>query len=430
MKKFAKMPGTQDILPDESWKWQYIEEKMRELAGHYGYHEMRLPTFESTEVFSRGVGSTTDIVSKEMYTFEDKGGRSITLRPEGTAGMVRAILENGLLASSPLPLKSYYIQSCFRQEKAQKGRLREFHQFGIECFGTHEAAADVETIAVGARILDEFGILDRVTLEINSIGCPVCRPRYHQELKQYFENRKADLCETCIERLDKNPMRILDCKEEKCKEIAKNAPIMLDYLCENCESHFSEVKTLLDETEIEYRTNPMIVRGLDYYTNTVFEFISSAVGTQGTVCAGGRYDGLIEELGGKPTPGVGFGLGIERLLLAVEEADILPPQPEGPVLYAVAIGDAGRTEARKLVAGLRANRMVAECDIAMRSVKAQMKSADRLNAQFTLVLGDDEVASGKAFLKRMADGAQVEVELSQAVEAVCEALALQAAREA
>ncbi|NLW78615.1 MAG: histidine--tRNA ligase [Ruminococcaceae bacterium] len=410
--KYTRPRGTQDVLPAESWKWQFMEAAMHQTVGRYGYREIRLPTFESTEVFSRGVGEETDIVSKEMYTFEDKGGRSITLRPEGTAGVVRAVLENGLLASSPLPLKSYYIQSCFRYEKAQKGRYREFHQLGIECFGTHEPAADVEVMAVAYDLLVAVGLADVVTLEINAIGCPSCRPVYHEALKQYFSEYRDKLCDTCQVRLDKNPMRILDCKNEACQDIAKNAPVMRDYLCEDCVEHFDKVQKLLQEADMAYVVNPRIVRGLDYYTNTVFEFIAEGVGTQGTVCGGGRYDGLIEQLGGQPTPAVGFGLGLERFLMLLEERGKLPPPPPGPALYAVGIGEAGRAAARRLAARLRTMGLAAETDLADRSVKAQMKAAGRLGAAFTTVLGDDEVAAGKAMLKNMDAGTEVPFELA------------------
>ncbi len=419
--KYTRPRGTQDVLPNESWKWQWVEEKLRRTARIFGFDEMRVPTFETTDLFSRGVGEGTDIVSKEMYTFEDKGGRSVTLRPEGTAGVVRAVLENGLLASSPLPLKSYYLQSCFRYEKAQKGRLREFHQFGIECFGTHEAAADVEAMAVADSFYKTCGVREYITLEINSIGCKACRPTYHVELRQYFDNYENDLCETCKKRLENNPMRILDCKEDKCKEIAKNAPMMLEYLCDNCATHFSEVQELLAEAGMQYVVNPRIVRGLDYYTNTVFEFVAEGVGTQGTVCAGGRYDGLIEELGGQPTPAVGFGMGVERSLMLLEEHGQLPEPPEGPLLYAVAADDAGRAAARQVTIQLREQNVTAECDIAARSVKAQMKAAGRVNAVFTVVLGQAEVDGGTVKLKRMADGEEQEVLLAD-IPAVLQSL--------
>lgn len=417
-KLFTRPRGTQDVLPQDSWKWQAVEKIMRDVVHLFGYTEMRVPTFEATEVFSRGVGETTDIVSKEMYTFEDKGGRSITLRPEGTAGFVRSVLENGLLSANPLPLKYYYLQSCFRYEKAQKGRLREFHQLGIECFGTHAPEADAEAIAVGAALIEAFGITEEVTLEINSIGCPVCRPGYHKELKKYFESYKDQLCDTCIERLETNPMRILDCKEKCCHEIAMKAPVMLDYLCEDCDTHFTSVKSMLDGLFIAYVINPHIVRGLDYYTNTVFEFIAEGVGTQGTVCAGGRYDGLVQELGGAETPAIGFGMGVERILLAMEAAGTLPQPPKGPLMYAVGADEKGREAARALVSCLRQGGLSAEYDISNRSVKAQMKHANRLGAVFTTVLGSNEAESGSAVVKRMSDG----TEWTMAIDEISELL--------
>ncbi|MDL2295094.1 histidine--tRNA ligase, partial [Ruminococcaceae bacterium OttesenSCG-928-D13] len=379
---------------------------------------IRLPTFEDTALFARGVGATTDIVSKEMYTFEDKGGHSVTLRPEGTAGVVRATLENGLLASSPMPLKSYYLQSCFRYENSQKGRYREFHQFGIECFGTHHPASDVEAMAVAATLLRELGISGFVTLEINSIGCPECRPKYHAALREYFAQYRDTLCENCLNRLETNPLRILDCKEDACRKLTKNAPVMLDYLCDDCRNHFDDTKALMDEAGMDYVVNPTIVRGLDYYTNTVFEFIAEGIGTQGTVCAGGRYDGLIEELGGPSTPGAGFGMGLERLIMLLEENGKLPEPPAGPALYAVAQSEAGRKVARRLTSELRGGGIAAECDIMDRSVKAQMKAAGRLSARYTIVLGDDEVNSGIVKLKRMHDGAGAEVPLVGFVNAL------------
>lgn len=415
MKKITKPRGTQDILPQESWKWQALEDGIRTVAHSFGYGEMRLPTFEATEVFSRSVGDSTDIVNKEMYTFEDKGGRSITLRPEGTAGVVRATLENGLLNSMPLPLKSYYIQSCFRYEKAQKGRLREFHQFGIECMATHDAASDVEAMEVAHNIMLELGVRDAITLEINSIGCPKCRPLYQQKLVEYFEAYRSQLCPLCIDRLEKNPMRLLDCKEDACAKIAKDAPVMLDYLCEDCATHFGEVKQHLNEAEINYVVNPHIVRGLDYYTNTVFEFIADGVGTQGTVCAGGRYDGLIEQMGGQATPAVGFAMGLERMLLLLEENGLLQDNTEGPLVFVAGMGQQGAKTARAVTRAFRREGFVAECDIAGRSLKAQMKAANRLNAQYTLVIGDDEAASGSAKLKKMADGSEYEFSLQDAV---------------
>ncbi len=421
---YTRPKGTQDVLPQESWKWQYVEEKARMVAHRFGFKEIRLPTFESTEVFSRGVGEDTDIVSKEMYTFLDKGERSVTLRPEGTAGVARAVLENGMLAASPLPIKTYYLQSCFRYENSQKGRYREFHQFGVECFGTHEPMADVEIIALAAAFLSELGLEEHALLQVNAIGCKECRPKYHKALLEYFDAYKDEQCSDCRQRIQNNPLRLLDCKEEKCIKIAKNAPVILDYLCEDCHNHFEEVKRMLQNAEIAYEVNPRIVRGLDYYTNTVFEFVAAGIGTQGTVCGGGRYDGLIEEFGGEATPGVGFGLGLERLLMLLEEHACLPAAPQGPVLFAVAQGEKGRDLAAKLVKNLRNEDIFAEYDLVGRSVKAQMKAAGRLGALYTVVMGDSEVESGIVSLKRMHDGAQAELPVVGAVAVVKHVLRL------
>ena len=419
--KYTRPRGTQDVLPSQSGRWLRLEKLMRRTVGLYGYKEIRLPTFEATEVFARGVGDTTDIVSKEMYTFLDKGNRSITLRPEGTAGVARAILENGLLGSSPAPLKAYYLQSNFRYEKAQKGRLREFHQLGIECYGADDPAADAEVIAVARQILSAAG-LQQVRLEINSIGCPHCRPKYHEALREYFSAHKAELCETCLERLDRNPMRILDCKVESCHQVAAGAPVVLDYLCEDCRSRFDQVKALLDAQGIAYVVNPTIVRGLDYYTNTVFEFIHTAVGTQGTICGGGRYNGLMEQFGGPATPAVGFGMGIERLLMAMEDEGIELGSDPAPALYLAPLGEAGKVEAIRLAAELRGRGLYVETDIVSRGLKAQMKYANKLGAVYSMVLGDDEVKLRRARVKRMEDGAEVELSLDELAEFLCQNL--------
>ena len=410
--KYTKPRGTQDIMMNKSHEWLDLEEKLRKIVSLYGYKEIRLPTFESTEVFSRGVGDTTDIVGKEMYTFLDKGDRSITLRPEGTSGVVRAVLESGILGSAPMPLKAYYIQSCFRYEKAQKGRLREFHQLGIECYGTHNPQSDAEVIMVADHILKNVG-LKNYHLEINSIGCKTCRANYHKALKEYFNGYTDIFCSTCNDRLDRNPMRILDCKVDKCKEIAKDAPVMLDYLCPDCETHFDEVKKELDINNINYTINKTIVRGLDYYSNTVFEFIHDGVGTQGTICGGGRYNGLVSEFEGPQTPAVGFGMGIERLMLAMQDENIPLSPPLTPILFIVSLGENGKSKASTLAKYLRENNIYVEYDIVGRGLKAQMKYADKIGAKYTMVLGDDEVASNSANLKLMADGSQTLVNLDK-----------------
>lgn len=401
--------GTQDVTPAQSHKWQYIEEVARDTASLFGFREIRFPTFEHTELFKRSVGDTTDVVQKEMYTFNDKGDRSITLRPEGTAGAMRAILQNGLL-NDALPLKVSYLTSCFRYEKPQAGRLREFHQFGVEMSGSPSPAADAQTIGVAKAVFDRLGVRDLV-LELNSIGCPTCRAAYHKALKTYFNTHIDTLCETCRDRLDKNPMRILDCKNPACAEIAKAAPVVLDYICDDCRAHFWGLQKQLDAMGIAYKINPTIVRGLDYYTRTVFEFVATGIGAQGTVCGGGRYDGLIELLGGQPTPSVGFAMGLERLLLVMEQqgCDFAPAQ--GCTIYIGSIGEAATLEAASLCTALRDEGFYAECDTIGRSVKAQMKYADKLHAKFSCILGDTEIVEGKTKVKRMADGETQEVSL-------------------
>ncbi len=401
--------GTQDVLPAQSGKWQYVEQKALDVAGLFGFREIRFPTFEHTELFHRSVGDTTDVVQKEMYTFQDKGGRSITLRPEGTAGTMRAILQNGLL-NDVMPLKVSYVTSCFRYEKPQAGRLREFHQFGVEMVGSAAPAADAQTIAVAKTIFDSLGITG-LELEINSIGCPECRANYHEALKAYFRSHFEELCETCRERLDKNPMRILDCKSPVCVELAKNAPVVLDYICDDCKTHFEGLKKHLDAMGIAYKVNPAIVRGLDYYTRTVFEFVATGIGAQGTVCGGGRYDGLIELLGGQPTPAIGFAMGLERLLLVMEQCGCEFPPDQGCTIYLGSMGEAAALKASELCMRLRDEGFYAECDIVGRSVKAQMKYADKLHAKYSCILGDNELETGRVKVKRMDSGETEEVSL-------------------
>ncbi|MBR3753505.1 MAG: histidine--tRNA ligase [Clostridia bacterium] len=401
--------GTQDLLPNESYKNRYVEQTMLDIASKFGYKEIRTPVFEHTELFSRGVGDTTDVVQKEMYTFDDKGGRSITLRPEGTAGAMRAFLEHGLF-NEPLPQKVSYLTSCYRYEKPQAGRLREFHQFGVECLGTAAPAADAELISLAHEIFSHLGV-EGLQLEINSIGCPTCRKKYHEALHSYFESKKADLCETCLDRLGRNPMRILDCKSPVCSEIAKDAPKVLDYICEDCSAHFEVVKKHLDAMNIPYVVNPTIVRGLDYYTRTVFEFVSTQIGAQGTVCGGGRYDGLAEQLGGNSTPSLGFALGIERLMLLIQAQNTPLPEEEKPDLYIASMGEAATVLAAKLAASLREEGISVQYDVAGRSVKAQMKFANKLGVRNTVVIGDSEIESGKVTVKDMNGGESVEMEL-------------------
>ena len=406
--------GTKDVLPQDAYKIQYIEATARETAADFGYKEIRTPVFEHTELFQRGVGDTTDVVQKEMYTFDDKGGRSITLRPEGTAGAARAFLENGL-CNEALPQKVYYLVSCYRYEKPQAGRLREFHQFGVECFGTQSPLADAELIALASVVFDRLGVTG-LRLEINSIGCPTCRAKYYDALRSYFAARKDELCDTCRGRLERNPMRILDCKSPVCQEIAKDAPAVTDYLCDECREHFDKVQSYLKAQNIDYIVNSRIVRGLDYYTKTVFEFVSDSIGAQGTVCGGGRYDGLIAELGGAPAPAVGFAAGIERLLLVMEATGVEIPRPEGPTAYLAGLDDACREKAFGLCVKLRAAGIAAETDHMKRSVKAQFKYADKLGAKYVAVIGGNELESGAMNVKRMATSESETVTFENAVE--------------
>lgn len=401
--------GTKDVLPSEVYKNQYIEATCLTVAENFGYKEMRTPVFEHTELFQRGVGDTTDVVQKEMYTFDDKGGRSITLRPEGTAGAARSFLENGL-SNEALPQKICYLTSCYRYEKPQAGRLREFHQFGIECFGATSPLADAEMIALAKQIFDELGVKD-LHLELNSIGCPTCRAEYHKALKEYFASRVDELCDTCRDRLDRNPMRILDCKSPVCSEIAKDAPVVLDYLCDECKEHFEKTKSYLDAMNIEYIVNPQIVRGLDYYTKTVFEFVADSIGAQGTVCGGGRYDGLIEELGGQHTPSLGFGMGLERLQLVMEAQGCEFPEPSRPDLFIVAMGDKATLKAVEIAKDMRDEGYSVIYDLNGRSLRAQMKYADKINAKYNVVIGDNEVDTKSAVLKDMATGEQSNISL-------------------
>ena len=394
--------GTKDMLPQEAYKWHYVENIARETAAQFGFKEIRTPTFEHTELFLRGVGETTDIVTKEMYTFDDKGGRSMTLRPEGTAGVARCFIENGL-QQGVMPMKAYYIASVFRYEKPQNGRLREHHQFGVECYGSDSPSADAEVIALAATLLKKVG-LTQIELNINSIGCAKCRAEYNKALKEYIGANLHLMCGQCQARFEKNPLRILDCKEEKCKEITKNAPKILDYLCDDCKAHFEKVQQILKSMGIAFKVNSGIVRGLDYYTRTVFEFVSTDIGAQGTVCGGGRYNHLVEEVGGKPTPAVGFGMGLERLLLVLENTNNLKAEPECIDVYVASLGEAAQDAARKIVMDLREKGVKAENDIMDRGIKAQMKYADRVGAKYVVVIGDEELQNGVVNIKNMQNG--------------------------
>lgn len=404
-----KVYGAEDVLPKDSYKWQFLEDVMRKEAEVYGFKEIRTPVFEHTELFKRGVGDTTDVVQKEMYTFNTKGGTSLTLRPEGTAGAARALLEHAIY-NDGLPVKASYFVSCYRYEKKQANRYREFHQFGLEVYGTASPAADAELICAARSLFDRLNVTN-LHLELNSIGCPECRKEYHKALKEYFEQYKGELCETCLSRLDRNPMRILDCKSPVCSKIAENAPTVLDYLCDDCKEHFESVKQYLDFAGIEYTVNPKIVRGLDYYTRTVFEFVTDSLGAQGTVCGGGRYDGLIEELGGQRLPSLGFALGMERLLALMEAQNIEIPKPETCDIYIAGLGEKAQKKAFSLIKQVREASLIAEGDIVGRSLRAQMKYADKIGAKFSLVIGENELEENKANLKNMETGEQTGIAL-------------------
>ncbi|MBQ9975562.1 MAG: histidine--tRNA ligase [Clostridia bacterium] len=405
-----KPRGTLDILPGESEIWQEVERKIKKVASLYGFREIRLPTFEMSELYKRGVGETSDVVQKEMYSFNDNDRRNITLRPEGTAGVVRSVIENSL-GNGALPLALYYLISCFRYEKPEAGRSREFYQFGVELFGAKDASADANVISLAAAVFRELGLTD-VHLEINSIGCPNCRPKYHKALREYFETRKDELCPTCLERLDKNPLRILDCKSPICKEIGEGAPKTVDHLCPECEEHFNSLKKYLDAAGIEYKVNPRIVRGLDYYQKTVFEFITDKIGAQSTICGGGRYDGMVKELDGPDLCGLGFAMGLTRIMLALEAEGVLPVIDESPDLYIASMGDTARAKSFEMTEALRSLGKRALFDQVGRSVKAQMKYADKMGAKYSMVLGDSELEGGKAILKNMQNGESCEVEIA------------------
>ena len=408
--KLSAPKGTRDILPDESFAWQWLEQTFQRVCNQYGYEEIRLPTFEQTDLFLRGVGDTTDVVQKEMYTFLDKGERSMTLRPEGTAGVVRSFLENGM-ASWPSPVRLSYNITAFRYENVQKGRYREFHQFGAEAFGAKGPEIDAELITLLALYFKTLG-LQATKLQINSIGCPECRHQYHQILKQYLSGKITLLCAACQQRYDKNPLRILDCKEERCQNATVDAPVLLDHLCEGCQDHFNMLKQELDDLELAYTVNPRIVRGLDYYTRTVFEFVSEHVGTQGTICGGGRYDDLVKTMGGPDTPGIGFALGVERLLMELRAQEIRLPDAPGCDLYLAAAGQTGAA-VRKLAWQMRQAGLFVETDLMNRSLKAQMKYAGKNKLPYVMVLGEDEINQKTAKIRCLETGEETIVRLDQ-----------------
>ena len=402
--------GTEDLIPSQSYKWQYLEKNFKEICDIFGYKEIRMPTFEHTELFERGVGDTTDVVEKQMYTFLDKGGRSVTLRPEGTASVARSFLQNSLF-QNPMPAKMFYNIPCFRYENKQKGRLREFHQFGIEVFGSKGPAVDAEVISLAMSFLDRVGLKD-LKVHINSIGCPECRKKYNEKLRDFLRPHLNELCSTCQSRFERNPLRILDCKSEVCQSIVKGAPRLLDNICDECREHFEAFKSCLDSIGISYEIDDGIVRGLDYYTKTVFEIISGSF----TVCGGGRYDGLIEEFGGNPTPAIGFGLGIERLLLRLEETGVSIPEPPAMDLYIAPLGANAAGYTMSLASKLRAAGISVETDLMGRGLKAQMKYADKLKVRYVIVVGDNEIETGKVNIKHMVSGSETEIEIDKLTE--------------
>jgi histidyl-tRNA synthetase len=403
--------GTNDILPEETREWKILEDVMSSEAELNGFAEIRTPVFEHTELFQRGVGDATDVVEKQMYTFEDKGGRSVTLRPEGTAGAVRAMLESGLY-NGGYPIKLYYHTACYRYEKPQAGRMREFRQFGVEMFGAADPAADAQVIALGKSIFDRLS-LKNIKVLINSIGCPECRREYHKALKEFFTAKKDELCETCHTRLDRNPMRILDCKSPVCAGLAEDAPVITEYICEDCKTHHEKVKTYLTDVGIAFEEDSRLVRGLDYYSRTVFEYISEDIGGGIAIGGGGRYDGLVEEFGGKPTSGLGFGLGMDRILLVMHEQKVEFPMHDTVKLFIASIGEEAGRKAFLLANQLHKCGISADCELCGRGLKAQLKYADRIKAQFTIVLGEDELQTEKAQMKNMKTGEKVKISLGE-----------------
>lgn len=406
--------GTKDILPQESYKWQYIENHIRKICQEFRFGEIRTPSFEHTELVQRGIGETTDIVQKEMYTFEDRGGRSITLKPEGTAPAVRAYVEHNL-SQEAQPTKMFYITPVFRYERPQAGRLREHHQFGIEVFGAESSLADAEVISLAMTFLKRLGI-ENLKVNINSIGCPVCRKNYNEALKDFFKVNFESLCGTCQDRFQRNPLRILDCKNPECIEISKDAPLVIDHICEDCKAHFEGLKSELTALEIPFVVDPHIVRGLDYYTRTVFEIISEGIGAQSTVCGGGRYNNLIKECGGIDTPAVGFGLGIERLIITLEANGSNIPKPEGPTLFIAALGEGAKLETSKLILGLRNAGISCERDLMSRNLKGQMKYANKIYSKFAIVIGDEELNTNNVMLKNMDNGEEIEIQITNIID--------------
>ena len=409
--------GTKDILPDTVAQWTHVEKVIRELCARYGYHEIRTPIFEHTELFLRGIGETTDVVEKEMYTFTDRGERSLTLRPENTASVVRSYLQNKLYAADAL-VKLFYIGSMFRYDRPQAGRYREFHQFGVEALGEASSAVDAEIIVLAVEFLRALG-LQELKLHLNSVGCPKCRPVYRERLQEFFRPHLEELCTDCRSRFERNPLRLLDCKNEHCHALAEDAPRITDCLCDECRTHFAEVQSYLTAAGVPFELDANLVRGLDYYTKTAFEVKYTPLGAQSAVAGGGRYDGLVEEVGGPPTPGIGFAVGLERVLLALEKQGLLPEEREAVDVFVVALGEAAQIPAFKLLHELRVAKLSAAMDFAGRSMKAQMKQANKKNARFVAILGEDEVKEASALLKDMKTSEQKKLALKDFVPALC-----------
>ena len=408
--------GTKDILPDTVAQWTHVEKVIRELCARYGYHEIRTPIFEHTELFLRGIGETTDVVEKEMYTFTDRGERSLTLRPENTASVVRSYLQNKLYAADAL-VKLFYIGSMFRYDRPQAGRYREFHQFGVEALGEASPAVDAEIIVLAVEFLRALG-LQELKLHLNSVGCPKCRPVYREKLQEFFRPHLEELCTDCRSRFERNPLRLLDCKNEHCHALAEDAPRITDCLCDECRTHFAEVQSYLTAAGVPFELDANLVRGLDYYTKTAFEVKYTPLGAQSAVAGGGRYDGLIEEMGGKPTPAVGFATGLERVLLALEKQNLLPENTPAEDAFVVALGDVAKEPAFCLLAKLRRAGLTASMDFAGRSMKAQMKQANKMHARFALILGEDEVKEGTVMMKDMVASKQEKVSLAEIIETI------------
>lgn len=403
--------GTQDLLPGVIERWQYLEEQIRKICKEYGYEEIRTPMFEATELFQRGVGETTDIVNKEMYTFLDKGDRSMTLRPEGTASVCRAYVENKLYGG-PQPVKLYYIGPMFRYERPQSGRFRQFHQFGVEVLGADKPIVDAEVITLVWDLYTRLG-LKGLEVHVNSVGCPTCRAEHKSKLQEFLAPRREHLCKDCQERYEKNPMRILDCKNPTCREITQGAPTTLDMLCEDCGQHFKELQELLSAAKVVYKVDPRLVRGLDYYRKTAFEVLVEDIGAQSAICGGGRYDGLVQEVGGPQTPGIGFAMGMERVLAALNLSEEAQEVESKVYLMLVALGEKAQKEGFAIVSQLRKKGIIANVDLLGRSLKAQLKTADRTKAKYAAILGDEELEKGIVLLRDLTIGEQEEIALSE-----------------